>query len=33
MQNTNLYNIGIAKKKKIPKEYHLSPRAYIQAHC
>ena len=28
-KNTNIYNICIAKKSKIPKEYHLSPRTYI----
>ena len=35
MQNTNIYNICVAKEKqrKNPKEYHLSPMTYIQAHC
>ena len=35
MQNSNIYDICIAKKKrgKNPKEYNLLPRTYIQAHC
>ena len=33
IQNSNIYNICVAKKDKIPNEYHLSPRTYTQAHC